>query len=361
MEKRQPIGFLKRNMLLLGVSLVVVSLLISIFHIVSLHNAHASSLAPMTVQQLAASGEAKCLQPPQHSNLKTLSDTQLIEYGLPPHAVIDQDLAQWQQALASAGHRSCGTTPTGSGRTHLLQPSQQKVQPNASLPTQFITNWSGYVVHAARGTYKAAEVTFKVPTLKAGAKGAHVSIWAGIGDGSSPFSLVQAGVDSTLNANGKQSNVSWWEVVSNSPGNTSFPEENLPLAKGLHNGDDIWVYVSSNPSNDGFDLFYIENKTTHDYNSHTLLGGQDLSDSASGECVVERPSIGGGLSSLANFGTEAMSQCDLYVDGNAALKPIGDFNSQKMVMVNNKSTYDLDAVSALTGGQNFTVTYLKPN
>ncbi len=311
----------------------------------------------MTAQQLAAYGAAQCLQPPSGVNLLNLSDAQLIQYGLPTHAVIDRNPTQWKHELTYSRHRSCGSKPTGSGITHLLHPLKKNV-----TNTLYATNWSGYVANSGRGTYTASMVTFNVPTLSASASGAHVSIWAGMGgDGADPYGLVQAGIDSSLNSDGSQSNVSWWEFVSNTPGEPSYPEESLPLSRGLYNGNQIWVYVNSNPNQNGSDEFYIQNNSTGDYNSYYLYGGSYFSDSASGECVVERPSINGGFSPLANFGTEALSQCQLYVNGNSTMYPIGNYGGQAMVMVNNSGSYALDAVGSLNNGQDFSVTYQNAN
>lgn len=353
MKKRHHMGFLWRKGFFLWGSFLTVSLLITTLHLSSAYAAPAPSIQSMSVQQLAAYGTAKCLQPPQNTNLLNLTDTQLIEYGLPTHALIAKNQAQWQQELVHSKHRSCGSAPSGKNITHVLRPQHQKVK-----NTLYASNWSGYVANSNRGTYTASMVTFNVPTLQASASGSHVSIWAGIGgDGASPYGLVQAGIDSSLNSDGSQSNVSWWEFVSNTPGEPSYPEEDLPLSKGLYPGNQIWVYVNSNPNNNGSDEFYIQNNTTNDYNSYYLYGGSYFSDSASGECVVERPSINGGLSPLANFGTESLSGCQLYVNGNSTMEPIANYGGQDMDMVSNSGSYTLDYTGPLSNGQDFNVTY----
>ncbi|BCL80180.1 hypothetical protein ccbrp13_26450 [Ktedonobacteria bacterium brp13] len=338
-------------------SFFIMSLLTVTLHLSPVYAASAVSVQSMTVQQLAAYGEAKCLQPPQNANLLDLSDVQLIQYGLPTHAVIDQNLSQWKHELVYTKHRSCGSQPTKSSITHLLHP-----QPKTIKNTLYSYNWSGYVASAGRGTYSASMVTFNVPSLAANTSGSHVSIWAGMGgDGANPYGLVQAGIDSTLNSNGSQSNTSWWEFVSNTAGETSYPEEDLPLSKGLYNGNQIWVYVNSNPNQNGSDEFYIQNNSTNDYNSYYLYGSSYYSDSATGECVVERPSINGGLSPLANFGTDSLSQCQLYVNGNATMEPIGNYGGQMMDMLSNNGSYTLDAVGSLSNNQDFSVTYQNAN
>lgn len=228
-----------------------------------------------------------CLQPPQNVDLTTLSDAALASYGLPSQAVIKASPAFWSVALAHAKHRTCGISKssrrrtssprlTSSGRKHLINSS----------------NWADNEATGSRGTYRAATLTFNVPTLASNNPSNAVdSVWTGVGGdtnyGGSSVVLPQAGVDA--NASGTdgcgepQYNESWWEVFGpNDPGPT-----NLPLRR-LCRQDRIYVYISSNLQNDGYDYFYISNTTISNYNSYTTHDSSKFSDSATGECVQER-------------------------------------------------------------------------
>ena len=241
------------------------------------------------LQSLQQYGAQQCVQPPQTIDLMTLSDAQLSLYGLPLHAILDTNPTLWESKLAHARHRTCGTSP---------EPDQ--VSEGAS------SNWAGNVADSGRGTFKVAEVDFRVPSIPTIASSQRVSIWAGVGGDSnhtSPVKLVQAGVGVQRAAFGGQYNTSWWEVA---PYNTA---QNLPLSR-LNAGDEVFASVSSNYKGDGYDYFFIDNETVSSYNDHYLYS--QFSDSATGECIVERPTVGNTLTHLANFGTEQLNECGMY-------------------------------------------------
>lgn len=252
------------------------------------------------LQNLRSAGEQQCLQPPQNIDLTTLSDTDLSLYGLPPHSVLERQPARWRNELQYAKHRTCGTHPGPKGvyssPTHTARPSTTE---RNSL------NWAGNVAYGNVGTYREAGVDFTVPSPSSMLANQRVTVWAGLGgddyytNGNYPV-LVQAGVDVST-----EGNVSFWEVW---PYNT---EQDLPLTH-LAAGDLIYSYVNSNLNYDGYNYFYLENKTAGTYNSH--YDTTRYSDSTSGECILERPTVNGSYTGLANFGTERFTGC--YVGNN---------------------------------------------
>lgn len=186
-------------------------------------------------------------------------------------------------------------------------------------------NWAGYEALGQAGTFTKAQTYFIIPSLHPSIQGV-TSEWAGIGGESavthSPV-LVQAGVDSIMDASGNQSNEAWIEV------HDVYPSRYLHFIHGLHKGDGIYIYVESNVNHSGYDKFYIQNRTTHEALSYSLSGPQYISDGASGECILERLN-----QPLANFGKEKLSSCNLS-DGKA-LSPIGSYlTTTKVNMVSN--------------------------
>jgi hypothetical protein len=174
-------------------------------------------------------------------------------------------------------------------------------------------NWADNEATAGRGTYRAATIEFNVPYISLSNPNAAVSVWAGVGGdqnyAGNGWVLPQVGVSVNPSGN-SQYDESWWEVapVDNS-------EINLPL-KRLNPGDRVYAYVSSNLNNDGYDYFEIENESIDNYNSHTVSGSSYFSDSATGECVVERPSLYGNPVPLAEFDpngnkTEELDSCEI--------------------------------------------------
>lgn len=72
----------------------------------------------------------------------------------------------------------------------------------------------------------------------------------------------------------------------------------------IYPGDSIWVAVTSNEQNDGYDYFEVCNNTSNTCANPVFHYG-DFSDSATGECIGEE------LTPPANFGTETLSGCDI--------------------------------------------------
>jgi len=184
-------------------------------------------------------------------------------------------------------------------------------------------NWSGYIADEAPGTFKAASITFTVPTLR-GQSGDHVASWVGLGGGLTPAPrLVQAGVDSWIDDAGRQINAPFWEVV---PG---FTEQIVALNTDIQAGDRVSVSVSSV----GRDTFLISDLSTGASASFVLRGATNLTDGASAECIVERPSVDRSLIPLAQFHALAISRCQVSAS-STRLTPISNWSHRPLNIVN---------------------------
>src|ERR1700690_4244297 len=230
-----------------GVALCAASLVLLAFPAVSPAQAKSASPAagtPAPLKALQEQGEKRCIQPPANLNMKTLSDAQLAEYGLPGRPVLESDPALWSRLLAHYHHRACGTRPAPPG------PKYRETSGSGS-------NWAGNYATAGRGTFKAATVTFTVPSVTCCENYAEVSFWAGVGGVGSPSStaLVQAGVSTEIMPTYRY-NYAWYEVVNPSCDvNNCYPVNlNLP---DVYPGTTLTVYVSSNYENDGYDYFDV--------------------------------------------------------------------------------------------------------
>lgn len=239
-------------------------------------------------------------------DLSTLSDAQLAAYGLPPHASVVQDIAHWTQIVRTAT-RVCLPAQPSHRHGHLLGDHVLSGGSCSAEPTTQCRNyeWAGNEANGSRGTYGKAEVTFNVANVSLANVGDIASSWAGVGGdtfwiGSSAV-VVQAGVDAeNVCCFGNQSNTSWIDVEPNLGGS-----RNLPLCR-LSTGDQIYVEAESNFNGSGEDYFFIQNISAGCYNScsiHTtnnnqqdtcgVTGGPSFnSDSATGECIVERLNAG---------------------------------------------------------------------
>jgi hypothetical protein len=255
--------------------------------------AHSSHAYAQGIQRTAP---LTCPQPPQNVNLMTLSDTQLRLYGLPSRATINENTKEWAFLFSHAKHRICGSYPDPQKRIHVLR-SAVSTGPYTGFSAP---NWAGNVTEGNRGEYRDAQVDLYVPAISLNVYNALASFWTGVGgdsDFTSPAKVVQAGVTAQVVWNGvqfAQANTSWWEVY---PG---YAEQDLPLGR-LDVGDHIHIYAGSNLNNDGYDYFYMQNISYNTYNSYTLYGSANFSDSESGECIAERLKVNGSYAPLAQF------------------------------------------------------------
>jgi len=291
------------------------------------------------LDQIALQGEKECVQPPQNVDLMTLSDAELQLYGLPTHQTLDRNPQHWSQILSYAKHRTCGTHPGKIHHKHLAE--------NSEVDSD---NWAGNEATGDRGTYREAEVTFTVPNEAPGESqdGASASddasFWAGVGGDpgvSSPAVVVQAGVDTQWTGL-FQYNESWWEVAPN-----IATEQNLPLCN-LDTGSQVYIYVASNDNSDGYNYFYIENESHSCYNSHTDRTA--FSDSATGECIAERPLQGGDYYyGLVDFDTIRFTGC--YIN-TAAINLLPHFYHN---MVSLQTGDTLATVGAIANNTDYTV------
>ncbi|HLI71085.1 MAG TPA: G1 family glutamic endopeptidase [Ktedonobacteraceae bacterium] len=341
-----------RIFLTFGGSLACLALLASSLLLFSPSFASQNASVPNAAQleSIQQSGEQKCLQPPENVNLMTLSDAQLAEYGLPPRVILDNQPAVWAAKLQHARHRTCGSTPDPRhivSAPAMIHTPRVPDTPNAELT---YTNWAGNIAYGNRGTYRLATLDMHVPRIPGIGTNQYVSIWSGVGgdsDFTTPNVLVQAGVQVQRAGSpfGGQYNTSWWEVY---PYNA---EQDLPLSR-LDAGDEIFISVSSNFGGDGYDYFYIQNVTANSYNTHYDYNHSHFSDSAVGECIVERPTIGKSLPSLANFGTQHLSQCDIGSDSQ--FKGIKSWPHDYAVMIDDSGN-TLATVGAISGTDVFSV------
>jgi hypothetical protein len=243
--------------------------------------------------------------------------------------------------------------------------------------------WAGNWAYGNRGTYRLAQVTFKMPSIT-GHIGASAAFWAGVGGAgnTTPWTLVQDGEyimncpdgytgaqcigalrSGTLPTSGGtwRYNFPFYDIVNS---NTSYcPNfnncENVVMT-GLatYTGDTVTAYVDSNYADSGSDYFQVCDNTSSTCTSNvpnSVTGA--LSDSASGECVGEEPSTIEWDNDYydANFGTEELNDC-LITDGAGTANGVGVW-PHNYNWVWNTSDKTMVTVGSITNNLNFPVTY----
>lgn len=327
----------------LGAAVLAASVLVLSLPAVSSAQATPSSTThttPGSLSALLARGEKECIQPPRSFNLKTLSDARLALYGLPSRRTLTSAPKFWSGMLAHYKHRACGATiqmtNPGPGLRVTRTRAAGTITPAVSGSG---SSWAGNWAYGGRGTYRLAQVTFKVPSIS-GRIGSTVAFWTGVGGAgnTSPELLVQAGVEviqcptgisgpqciternnGTLPTSGStwRYNPPFFETVSSTPSLCTAALNNCdPVVMtgiSVYPGDSMTAYVDSNYAGSNNDFFEVCNNTRSDtctghYNTNTSA----LSDSASGDCIGEEPLATYNSTSYgANFGTEEMDSCSI--------------------------------------------------
>ncbi len=204
-------------------------------------------------------------------------------------------------------------------------------------------NWSGYAVSGPAGSVTSVTGTWIVPTVTPTKGGySYVAFWAGI-DGYSSSTVEQAGVMAV--SNGKTVSYSAWYEF--------YPAASVTISSVVVSpGDSVTVTVSYLAGNK-FSVLLTDNTNGQSFTISDTINGAARS---SAEWIVERPSIGGSITKLANFGTATFSECS--PTGSGLSSPIS------ITMVNNRGQI-LAQPSALTiasdGSYGFSVKYFKSN
>jgi hypothetical protein len=200
------------------------------------------------------------------------------------------------------------------------------------------TNWSGYA--ATSGTYTSVSASWTEPTGHCSSGSQFSSFWVGL-DGFNSGSVEQTG--SEVDCSGSTPRYySWFEMFPSAPTNYSNT-----VRPGDHFNASV-TYLGSNR----FSLFLQD--TTQGW-SHTTTRSLAGAARSSAEVIVEAPSSGSGVLPLANFGTVNISGS--MANGGA----LGSAGGVQQIIMVNGSGQAKDSVSSLSGGENFSATWLRSN
>ena len=200
------------------------------------------------------------------------------------------------------------------------------------------TNWSGYA--ATTGTYTSVSASWTEPTGTCSGSAKYSSFWVGL-DGYNSNSVEQTG--SEVDCSGSTPvYYAWYEM---------FPNPSFSYSNTVRPGDHFNASVTYTGSNH-FSLFIQD--TTRGW-SHTHTGTLAGAPRSSAEVIVEAPSSSRGILPLANFGTVNITGS--LANGSA----LGNAGGVTEITMINNSGQAKDSVSSLSGGENFSATWLRAN
>ena len=202
------------------------------------------------------------------------------------------------------------------------------------------TNWSGYA--ATTGTYTSVSASWTQPAGKCSSGDQYAAFWVGL-DGYSSSSVEQTG--SEVDCVGRTAQYyAWYEMY---PG----PSENYPNT--VRAGDHFNASVTYEGSNK-FSLYIAD--TTQGW-SHTTVASLAGAARSSAEVIVEAPCCtnSGGILPLTDFGTVNITGSEA---NGSALGNAGGVT--EIIMIDNEGR-DKDTVTSLSGGENFSATWVRSN
>lgn len=233
-------------------------------------------------------------------------------------------------SAASAAPRSGHPVVQPGGRAHLIRPFVRVAGPNAAVTS---SNWSGYAAHS--GTFTSVSASWVEPTGHCSSGSGYSSFWVGL-DGYSSQSVEQTGSEVDCSG-GSPRYYSWYEMFPKFPVNFSDP-----VSPGDH--------FTGSVTYTGGGSFTLKLADTTKGWSHTVIKSLASAARSSAEVIIEAPSSSSGVLPLANFGTVNITSAQ--VNGSA----IGSHSPTKIVMASGGTKKD--SVSALSGGTNFSATWL---
>jgi Peptidase A4 family len=238
-------------------------------------------------------------------------------------------------AGSSASAGTMGFRP--GGPVHLVGSSTANLRGGISHQAQSI-NWSGYA--ATTGTYTSVSASWTEPTGTCSSGNQYSSFWVGL-DGYSSSSVEQTG--SEVDCSGSQARYyAWYEM---------YPNPSHSFSNTVRPGDHFNASVSYTGSN-RFSLFIAD--TTQGW-SHTVTRTLAGAPRSSAEVIVEAPccTASGGILPLANFGTVNITGS--LANGSA----LGNAGGVTEIIMVDSAGRQKDSVSSLSGGENFSATWLR--
>jgi hypothetical protein len=254
---------------------------------------------------------------PANLNAATLSDAQIKQLGLPPRpdaAVGSKAYAQWLRAMTTPVERLAPTTILRSdvihGPARNVQAGRRRLAGAVQQSVFNSNNWSGIVETGSTGQFNyAVEGEWYVPRVSTtpGASPADSSLWEGI-DGWGSGDVIQNGTEQDAFYfpffGSLSSYYAWYEFY---PDNGSTQFANFSVSPGDEIYSESWLCYNS--SGQRFGCYFIEDLTKGEVSPVKYeLGSQPaLFRGNAAEWVFERPTVGGSLHALPNYGSAYMT------------------------------------------------------
>jgi hypothetical protein len=246
-------------------------------------------------------------------------------------------------SVLAAGSASAATTSpeelTPGGPVHLVRPLPHPQGAPGAQGQAESTNWSGYA--ATRGTYTGVSANWTQPAGTCSRGDQYAAFWVGL-DGYSSSTVEQTG--SEVDCVGRTAEYyAWYEM---------YPGPSEDYSNTVRPGDQFTATVMYESSSSEFSLYI------HDITlgwSQTATASVPGAARSSAEAIVAAPccTASGGILPLTDFGT--VNFTGSLANGSA----IGNASGLTQIIMVDSTGRDKDSVSALSGGENFSATWLR--
>ena len=188
------------------------------------------------------------------------------------------------------------------------------------------SNWSGYALGGADGSYHSITGDWIVPAVKRSLRPTYSAAWIGI-DGFNNGNLIQAGTEQDF-LYGKARYSAWWEIL---------PAASITIPEPVDAGDHMYSSIVNN--NDGTWSISLENKTK----GWTFVTIQAYSGpGASAEWIMEAPMVNSHLAKLADYGQTVFNPGTINGGNPDLVKSDGGIMIQRRKQVSTPSYPDSD-------------------
>ncbi len=217
------------------------------------------------------------------------------------------------------------------------------------LATARVSHWSGYLVdlnleNRSQGVTSVSG-TWIVPSASVSKNDTFSSVWVGVG-GYGETSLIQAGTEQHC-VDGQLEYFAWYELLPKTI--------NRIHTLTIYPGDSVTTTITLLDFEYNSWLITLVDHTRGTSFQKTVTYNSTMK---SAEWIVERPTVNGKISTLADFGTATLTNCTATI--NDVSGSISNFTYTPVVMVDGDDNDIVSITPIHDDGASFQVTYIKP-
>lgn len=202
-------------------------------------------------------------------------------------------------AALAAGLLAIPTAFAAANPAVVHAPRLRAKPPSSSSSTSFgwaSSNWSGYALASSQpGTYTAISGSWVVPQVAPSKKPTYSAAWVGI-DGFNNSDLIQTGTEQDF-VNGSARYYAWWEVLPAPETVITTTSNGTPFL--VQPGDKMTASIQDNGGS--WTITLTDASRQESYSTTVSYSGP----LTSAEWILEAPTVGGRVATLANYGQTA--------------------------------------------------------